>query len=157
MLLALTRDSLTAMDNPGADGMSHLKALLDLPLVDGRFEYHGVHLKLCNNHVAAIHNQKSQFVNEQLERRFPQDGMTLLQSLNQLFNLPKVKAVDVQDVTIYGKRELESVLLHFANQPATGLSDERARIDFLIFKQSVHATERCCHNEHLPRRSHHLL
>ena len=66
VLLALTRDSLTVMDSPEADGMPHLKALLDLPLVDGRFEYRGVHLKLCNNHVAAIHHQKSQFVSELL-------------------------------------------------------------------------------------------
>ncbi len=40
----------------------------------------------------------------------------------------------MQDVTTYGKDELESVLLHFANQPATGLNDERARIDVLPFK-----------------------
>ena len=114
VLLALTRDSLTAMDNAEADGMANLKALLDLPLADGRFEYHGVHLKRCDTHVAAIHNQKSQFLKEllaQLERRFPRDGMALLQSLHKLFNLRKVKAVDAQDVTTYGKRELESVLL----------------------------------------------
>ena len=59
-----------------------------------------------------------------LERRFPQDGMTLMQSLNELFNPSKVKAVDAQDVTTYGKSELESVTMHFANQPATGLNDE---------------------------------
>ena len=114
VLLALTRGSLTAM-GAEADGTANLKALLDLPLADGRFEYHGVHLKRCDTHVAAIHNQKSQFLKEllaqQLERRFPQDGMALLQSLHKLFHLHKIKAFDAQDVTTYGKRELESVLL----------------------------------------------
>ena len=72
VLLALTRDSPTAMDNPEADGMENLKVLLDLTLVADRFEYHGVHLKRCDNHVVAIHNQNSHYVNEllaQLERR----------------------------------------------------------------------------------------
>ena len=96
------------MDNPEADGMANLKALLDLAPVDGRFEYHDVDLKRCDNHVAAIHSQKLQFVNvneqlAQLNRRFPQDGMTLMGSLNQVFNLRKVKAVDAQDVTTYGE------------------------------------------------------
>ena len=143
VLLALTRDSLTAMDNSEADGMPHLKPLLDLPLVDGHSQFHDVHLKQCDNQVAAIHNKKSQFVNElfaPLERRFPQDRMTLMQSLNELFNLRKVKAVDAQDVATYGKSELERVTMHFANQPATGLNDERARIDFLPFKYMCEGT-----------------
>ena len=89
VLLALTRDCLTAM-GAEADGTANLKALLDLPLADGRFEYHGVHLKRCDTHVAAIHNQKS---------------------LHKLFDLHKIKAFNAQDVTTYGKRELESVLL----------------------------------------------
>ena len=72
-----------------------------------------------------------------LERRFPQDGMTLMQSLNELFNPSKVKAVEAQDVTTYGKSELESVTMHFANQPATRLNDERSIIDCLPFKQNM--------------------
>ena len=48
VLLALTRDSLTAMDNSEADGMPHLKPLLDLPLVDGHSQFHAVHLEQCD-------------------------------------------------------------------------------------------------------------
>ena len=86
-----------------------------------------------------------------LETRFPQDGMTLMQSLNELFNPSKVKAVEAQDVITYGKSELESVTMHFANQPATGLNDERAIIDCLPFKQNMRRYGRCCHNEHIPK------
>ena len=138
VVLDVVRNSLQAMSNTTEVGMPHLQQLVELPVVDGQVTYLGVQLTHRDSEVAAFRNQKSNFLGElltQLDRRFPADGMELLKCLHQVLAPQFAQSMAPEHLPEFATAELSYVRHHFGQLPALALNPERARGDFLPFKQ----------------------
>ena len=143
MMLKTTKDSLVAMNNPDNAGMLHFQHLQNSAVdADGKLEYRGVSLKRSETVRNSATRVKALFIGEllaQVDRRFPKDGITLMDQLNTLFNPRRMNNLPPQDLAAYGVNELESVLKFFAKEEI--IDSDRALQDFLQFKQFVRRQE----------------
>ena len=85
-------------------------------------------------------NNKRLFLNEllqNLERRFPEDGMKLLSNLISILNPIKVRQIQNAEVPAYGREALDHICDYLSNPTVAdfGFQPDRARQDFAQFKQ----------------------
>ena len=85
-------------------------------------------------------NNKRLFLNEllqNLERRFPEDGMKLLSNLISILNPIKVRQIQNAEVPAYGREALDHICDYLSNPTVAdfGFQPDRARQDSAQFKQ----------------------
>jgi hypothetical protein len=108
--------------------------LMEIPKSpEGTINWHGVPVKKSDANELHVENTRQLFLNElllNLERRFPEDDMAILLSLNNILNPQKIK--NIADVANHGLRDLQAISEKFDG--VAGFDAQRAKADFYLYK-----------------------
>ena len=142
--LATTRTSLEGMiaDRRGLPLYSNL---YNLPTVDGCITYEGIQLKRSEDVMRRCDATKDLLVHDllaNLEHRFPEDGMSLLQQLFSILSPAVLRGVPQEGIVGHGLDALVAIADKFENvrEPHFDFNRQRAQQDFLLFKNHARSS-----------------
>ena len=119
--------------------------LYNLPSTEeDKITFEGVTLKRTETMLTRCEDKKNLLVNDllaNLERRFPDDGMALLNQMYSILNPTTLRRVDVADLVAHGLDELKAVADKLESaQPPVDFNRQRAQQDFLMFKNHARSS-----------------
>ena len=142
--LATTKTTLEGMITDRR-GLPLYSNLYNLPTVDGCITYEGIQLKRSEDVMRRCDATKDLLVHDllaNLEQRFPEDGMSLLQQLFSILSPAVLRGVPQEGIVGHGLDALVAIADKFENvrEPHFDFNRQRAQQDFLLFKNHARSS-----------------